>query len=75
MTSSLAAALAGFAIHLAAAAEPGPVKIAVFDFELNDASAGGGIIAQDAIDSENLRDSTEEIGSRTVLSSMKADVV
>jgi Protein of unknown function (DUF2380) len=60
MTSSLAAALAGFAIQLAAAAEPGPVKIAVFDFELNDASAGGGIIAQDAIDIENLRESTEE---------------
>jgi Protein of unknown function (DUF2380) len=44
----------------AEAAEPGPVKIAVFDFELNDASAGGGIIGPDAIDTENLRKSTEE---------------
>lgn len=48
------------AIQPSEAAEPGPVKIAVFDFELNDASAGGGIIAQDAIDTENLRKSTEE---------------
>jgi hypothetical protein len=36
------------------------VKIVVFDFELNDRSAGGGIISQDAIDTENLKMSTEE---------------
>jgi hypothetical protein len=36
------------------------VKIAVFDFELNDASAGSGLIAQDAIDTESLKKSTEE---------------
>jgi hypothetical protein len=42
------------------AAERGPVKIAVFDLELNDASAGGGIISPDAADTENLAKSTEE---------------
>ena len=41
----------------AAAAEP--VKIAVFDFELNDASGGSGIIAQDAVDTEHLKKATE----------------
>ena len=56
----MAAALTVFAIQPSEAAEPGPVTIAVFDFELNDTSAGGGIIGQDAIDTENLRKSTEE---------------
>jgi Protein of unknown function (DUF2380) len=42
------------------AAEPGLVKIAVFDFELEDKSAGGGIVGPDAIDAENLDLSTEE---------------
>ena len=54
-----AAALTLFALQPSRAAEPG-VKIAVFDFELNDRSAGGGIISQDAIDTENLKMSTEE---------------
>ena len=54
-----AAALTILAIQPSKAAEPG-VKIAVFDFELNDRSAGGGIISQDAIDTENLKMSTEE---------------
>jgi hypothetical protein len=60
---AIAAALTVFAIQPSIqsswAAEPG-VKIAVFDFVLNDRSAGGGIIAQDAIDTENLKMSTEE---------------
>ena len=56
----MAAALTVFAIQPSKAAEPGPVTIAVFDFELNDTSAGGGIIGQDALDTENLRKSTEE---------------
>jgi hypothetical protein len=34
-------------------------KIAVFDFELVDQSAGGGIFAKDAIDVENLKLSTQ----------------
>lgn len=48
------------AIQPSEAAEPDPIKIAVFHFELNDTSAGGGVISQDAIDSENLTKSTEE---------------
>ncbi len=60
LAASLAAALTVFAIWPSKAAEPGPVTIAVFDFELTDTSAGGGIIGQDAIDTENLRKSTEE---------------
>ena len=58
--ASLAVALIVFAIEPSRAAEPGLVKIAVFDFELEDKSAGGGIIAQDAIDTENLKLSTQE---------------
>ena len=60
LAASLAAALTVFAIQPSKAAEPGLVKIAVFDFELDDRSAGGGIIGQDAIDTENLKMSTEE---------------
>jgi hypothetical protein len=58
--ASLVVALTVLAIEPSRAAEPGPVKIAVFDFELEDKSAGGGIIAQDAIDTENLKLSTQE---------------
>src|SRR5262249_37774412 len=58
IAASAAVALSAAAIPTCEAADP--VKIAVFDFELNDASAGGGIIALDAIDSENLQKSTEE---------------
>lgn len=61
------AAAAAFGIALmfpaggpSAAAEPGAVKIAVFDFELDDRSAGGGIVEMDATDAEHLRLSTEE---------------
>ena len=53
------------AVLFALSTQPGSpasntVSIAVFEFELNDASAGDGIIAQDAIDTENLRESTGE---------------
>jgi hypothetical protein len=58
LVASAAAALSAIATGPCEAADP--VKIGVFDFELNDASAGGGIIAPDAIDTENLRKSTEE---------------
>ncbi|MES9969851.1 MAG: hypothetical protein ABW092_07425 [Candidatus Thiodiazotropha sp.] len=34
--------------------------IAVFDFELIDQSAGGGVVAKDAIDIENLKLSTQK---------------
>ena len=57
----LATALAAVSVQPSPAAEPAPIKIAVFDFELKDASAGGGIIAQDAIDTENLKKSTEQV--------------
>jgi hypothetical protein len=57
---SLVAVLIVAAIQPSEAAEPGPVKIAVFNFELNDTSAGAGVINQDAIDTENLTKSTEE---------------
>jgi hypothetical protein len=60
LAASAAVALSVFAIQSPEAADPVQVKIAVFDFELNDASAGGGIIAQDATDTENLQKSTEE---------------
>jgi hypothetical protein len=45
-----------------------PVRIAVFDFELIDTSAGGRIIAPDAVDGENLRNSTEEARRRLAAS-------
>jgi hypothetical protein len=60
LAASLFAALTVFAIQPSRAAEPSVVKIAVFDFELDDKSAGGGIIRPDAIDIENLKLSTEE---------------
>lgn len=50
----IASTLAAGAFCVASLAAAGPVKIAVFDFELNDRSAGGGVVAQDAIDTENL---------------------
>ena len=58
LAASVAAALSVVAIGPCEAVDP--IKIAVFDFELNDASAGGGIIGPDAIDTENLGKSTEE---------------
>jgi len=57
----LAAALALHVVQPSQAAEPQVVKIAVFDFELKDTSAGGG---PDAIDAEHLEASTEEARSR-----------
>jgi hypothetical protein len=56
----LAAALAVYAAPASMAAEPAPLKIAVFDFELEDGSAGGGVIAVDETDTENLRLAAEE---------------
>ena len=60
LAASLAAALTVLAIQPSNAAEPDLVKVAVFDFELDDRSAGRGIIGPDATDTENLRISTEE---------------
>jgi hypothetical protein len=60
VTASLAAALTVFAMSPSEAAEPEVVKIAVFDFGLDDRSAGRGIVGPDAADAENLQKSTEE---------------
>jgi hypothetical protein len=60
LAAGLALALAIGAAQPSKAADPVPVKIAVFDFELDDRSAGGGVIAPDEADSENLRKATEE---------------
>jgi Protein of unknown function (DUF2380) len=54
------AVLIAMAFQASRAAEPGPVKIALFAFELEDRSAAGGLIARDAIDDENLKKATEE---------------
>ena len=51
---SIAASSASYATQTA------PIRIAVFDFELNDKSAGGGIIEQDALDQENLKNASQE---------------
>jgi Protein of unknown function (DUF2380) len=51
------------------AAEPAPVKIAIFDFELDDRSAAGGLVGLDAIDAENLKKATEEARQRLAASS------
>ena len=63
----VAAGLNVMATEQPRAAETTPVKIAVFDFVLDDKSAGGGIVAADAIDIENLKKSTSE--ARRMLSS------
>jgi hypothetical protein len=60
LAAGLIAALTVLTIHPPEAAEPNAVKIAIFDFELDDRSAGGGIIGQDAIDTENLKRSADE---------------
>jgi hypothetical protein len=54
------AALIVLATQPSKAAEPGVVEVAVFDFVLDDRSAGRGIIDQDPIDTENLKTSTQE---------------
>ena len=70
--SAVAGAIAAAVLTLlpvqrpAAAAEP--VKIAVFDFELNDVSGGSGIIAQDAADTEHLKKATEDARRRLAAS-------
>jgi len=60
LAGSLAAALSISDVQASRAAGPEPVRIAVFDFELDDRSAGDGVIAPDTADAEHLRLSTEE---------------
>jgi Protein of unknown function (DUF2380) len=59
VAASVAAAALAFGARPSEAADPAPIKIAVFEFELNDTSGGSGIIPQDAIDTENLKLATE----------------
>ena len=66
--------LTAAAIHPAHAAEPAPVRMAVFDFELDDRSAAGCLIAKDAIDDENLRKATEQARERLAASGRYAVV-
>jgi hypothetical protein len=47
-------------IHASHAGEAAPIKIAVFAFELEDTSAGGGIVPQDDFDTSYLKQATEE---------------
>ncbi len=65
IASAVATALV---LHSSRAAEPSHARIAIFDFELDDRSAAGGMIAKDAIDDENLRKSTEEARQRLAAS-------
>lgn len=58
--AALSAALALATASPSAAAEAQAVKVALFPFELDDRSAGGGVVAPDAADAEQLRLSTEE---------------
>src|SRR6188472_3960994 len=58
-----------------------PVKIAVFSFELEDKSAGGGIIAQDERDTRYLTEATDEAkrllaasGEYTIIDATGADL-
>ena len=60
LARTIAVALTVLAWQPCRAATQDPISIAVFDFELNDTSAGGGIIAQDATDTESLTGSTDK---------------
>lgn len=69
LAAGFAAALMLAALMLAvpgasAADAAEPIKIAVFDFVLDDRSAGGGVLADDPIDAENLRKSADEARRR-----------
>ena len=74
LAGCVALILTAAAIHPAHAAELAPVRMAVFDFELDDRSAAGGLIAKDAIDDENLRKATEEARQRLAASGRYAVV-
>lgn len=60
LAGSLAVVLSLSGVQAPRAAGPDLVKIAVFEFELDDRSAGGSVIEPDAADAEHLKLSTEE---------------
>jgi hypothetical protein len=64
LAAGFAAALMLAAPGASAADAAEPIKIAVFDFVLDDRSAAGGGLAGDPIDAENLRKSTDEARRR-----------
>ena len=57
LAAAAAATWAFIPVPLAIAADP--IKIAVFEFELIDSTASGGLIAKDAVDIENLKEAGE----------------
>jgi Protein of unknown function (DUF2380) len=65
---ALAASIVLAILPSSRAAEPEPVKIAIFDFELDDRSAAGGMVGPDAIDAENLKKATEQARQRLAAS-------
>jgi hypothetical protein len=67
LTAGIAIAIAA-ALQSSRATEPAPVKIAIFEFELDDRSAAGGMIGPDAIDAENLKKATEQARQRLAAS-------
>jgi hypothetical protein len=68
VAAGIAAVAAAAVLRPSRAAEPDPVKIAVFGFELDDRSAAGGMIGPDAIDAENLKKATAEARQRLAAS-------
>ncbi len=70
----LAFALAGHGVASVANTLPPPIKIAIFEFELDDRSAGGGIIPEDDIDRPSLVQSTNE-AKRLLLATGRYSIV
>ena len=60
LVASLALGLSCGHLHPLNATEPTPVTIAVFGFELDDRSAGGGIVDPDEVDGGQLKSATEQ---------------
>jgi len=72
MAAGVGAALALLVAAPTKASEP--VKITVFDFELRDTSAGGGMFGEDAVDAANLKAATDE-ARRMLAASGRYDIV
>jgi uncharacterized protein DUF2380 len=66
LSASAAVLLWGGPLAFGASADPSPIKIAVFDFELDDASAGGGVAGDPAADLAQLDRAASE--ARRILS-------
>jgi hypothetical protein len=66
--------LGGVPLTFQASAEPSPIKIAVFDFELDDFSGGAGIAGDKAADLAQLDRATSEV-RRLIVQSGRYDLV